>query len=440
MEIIADLEVHSKYSRAVSSSMNIGIIAEWAYKKGINLVGTGDFTHPLWLRELEANLEESGQGVYRLKTREKEQRVNFLLTSEVSCIYSDKGKGKRVHIMVFFPEFKDVRKFNSELLKTNANLFSDGRPIINLSLYQVASLALSVNPKALIIPAHVWTPWFGFYGSESGYDSLKEAFAELEKEIPAVETGLSSDPSMNWRIEELNSKRIVSFGDAHSPQKLGREATVFEISNLSYDAVRKALRGEEPEKISYTIEFYPEEGKYHYTGHRNCKVVYSPEAVRGKGLICPVCGKKLTFGVMSRVEALAGSSIETFSEKDEFGVRWIKAKGKVLENKRPYVMLVPLLEIIAEAVNLGVESQKVIGLYELLINHFGSEFSVLLKTHLEDIEKVGGSRLREAVQKVRSGDIVIKPGYDGVFGTVKIWEEKEKYMNKKLEVNQDSLF
>ncbi|OGM20652.1 hypothetical protein A2714_05715 [Candidatus Woesebacteria bacterium RIFCSPHIGHO2_01_FULL_38_9] len=440
MEIIADLEVHSKYARAVSSMMTPPIIAEWADKKGIDLVGTGDFTHPMWLRELEASLEEVGDGIYRIKSQitSHQSRVSFLLTSEVSCIYTHEGKGRRVHLLVYFPTFNDVHAFNKKLVARGANLFSDGRPIIGLTLKQVAEIALSVNKKALIIPAHVWTPWFGFYGHMSGYDSLHEAFGNLEKYIPAMETGLSSDPAMNWRIEELENKRIVSFGDAHSPQKLGREATVFEVEELTYDAIGRALWGRGPEKISYTIEFYPEEGKYHYSGHRKCNVVYSPNEARKQGLTCPVCGRALTMGVMSRVEQLASQEIETTSEIDKNGVRWIKTTRRVGDSlsRRPYVMLVPLLEIIAESLSTSVTSQKADVLYEHMIEKFGDEFSVLLKTPYKDL-KVVGERIADAILKVRKGDIVIEPGYDGVFGKVKIWRDDE---DKSKPIDQGALF
>src|SRR3990172_12694085 len=360
MQVIADLEVHSKYARAVSPSMDVPTIADWADKKGINLVGAGDFTHPMWLRELEANLEEDAEGIYRLKSQSKDgsplgEKARFLLTSEVSCMYKHGGKGRRVHIMIYMPSFESVKKFNTELTAHGANLFSDGRPIMGLSLAQVAEIAYEANEKALVIPAHVWTPWFGFYGSMSGYDSLMEAFGNLEKYIPAVETGLSSDPAANWRIGELAGKRIVSFGDAHSPQKLGREATVFQIKDSKlkityqdvYDAIWNKTDG--GWEIAYTIEFYPEEGKYHYTGHRSCNIVYSPNEARKWGMTCPTCGRQLTMGVMSRVEAL--SSQEITNDKlqitnDKLGVAWIRdEKGKY----PPYVMLVPLLEILSEA-------------------------------------------------------------------------------------------
>ncbi len=276
-----------------------------------------------------------------------------------------------------------------------------------------------------------WTPWFGIYGANSGYDSLEEAFGNLAKYIPAVETGLSSDPAMNWRMAELTNRSIVSFSDAHSPMKLGREATIFEVKKLSFDEIRKF-------KIAYTIEFYPEEGKYHYTGHRKCGVVYSPNEARKMGLTCPVCGKSLTIGVMGRVEHLATLNIETKSERDKYGVRWIKEKN----GQRPgYVMMVPLSEILAEVLEVGAGSQKVVNSYELLVNNFGSEFMVLLETPVEEIKKFLGERVAEAIAKVRSGDIHIEPGYDGVFGKVKIWPDtsgQESRQNPSLQ--QKSLF
>jgi len=464
MKVIADLEVHSKYARAVSPSMNVPTIHEWALKKGIGLVGTGDFTHPMWLRELEANLEEAGNGVYRLRNskvptfakatagkqlpRPKNGPL-FLLTSEVSCIYSHLGKGRRVHIMVYLPTFSTVKKFNEELTKRGANLFSDGRPIIGLTLAQVTEIALMVEPKAIIIPAHVWTPWFGFYGHMSGYDSLSEAFGDLEKYIPAVETGLSSDPAMNWRIAELERKRIVSFGDAHSPQKLGREATVFQTKKsqpkadrpldekfkISYQDVYDAIwnKTDSDWEIGYTIEFYPEEGKYHYTGHRNCKVVYSPNEARKMGLTCPVCGRTLTIGVMSRVEQLASQEITNDKlqiTKDRFGTQWIRDEK---EKHPPYITLVPLMEIISEALGIGVGSQGVLKAYELLVNTVGSEFKVLLETESKDLEKVTDARIVEGIMKNRSGDISIDPGYDGVFGKVKIWPSTVSATEEKNE-------
>lgn len=420
MEVIADLQLHSRFSRAVSPQMTVPVISEWAAKKGIGLIATGDWTHPIWLRELQGALQEVGDGVFKIKDS-PEDSPRFLLSTEVSSIYSQGGKGRRVHTLIFAPNFEVVEKINKELVVRGANLLSDGRPIVGLTVKNIAEIALGVDERCLIIPAHAWTPYYSIYGSISGFDSIEECFEELSDKIYAIETGLSSDPAMNWRIGELTNRRIVSFSDAHSPQKIGREATVFDLNNLSFSSLRRAITGEGPEKISHTIEFYPEEGKYHYTGHRNCKIVYSPNEARKMGTICPVCGRKLTVGVMSRVESLATQDVETKSSKDEFGVRWISD----LEGKRaPYVMMVPLLEILAEALGASSGSQKVLTAYEQLVHSLDGEFNVLLRTQLADIERVGGARVSEAVAKVRSGDIVIEPGYDGVFGKVKIWKEE----------------
>ena len=414
--------------------MTVSVISEWAGKKGIDLVATGDWTHPIWLRELQASLDEIGQGIYRAKDA-GEYAPNFLLSTEISSIYTQGGRGRRVHTLVFAPSFTVVEKINRELVLRGANLLSDGRPIVGLTAKNVAEIALGVDEKCLIIPAHAWTPHFSIYGAMSGFDSIEECFEELSPNIYAIETGLSSDPAMNWRVGELTNRRIVSFSDAHSPSKLGREATVFDLSTVSFENIRKAISGQAEEKIAYTIEFYPEEGKYHYTGHRNCKVVYSPNEARKLGTVCPVCGRELTLGVSSRVEALATGDVETKSWFDKYGVRWIGDK----EGKRPpYVMLVPLLEILAEALESGVGSQKVLLVYEQLIASCGSEFSTLLSSSLADIERVAGERVSEAIAKVRSGDITIAPGYDGVFGKVKIWKEEEEVVED--DTDQGMLF
>jgi uncharacterized protein (TIGR00375 family) len=432
--VISDLHLHSRFARAVSAQMTVPVISEMAEKKGIGLVGTADFTHPIWLRELQAGLEEAGEGIYRAKEAPK-SAPNFVLSSEISSIYSQGGRGRRIHTLVLAPNFETVEKINHELTIRGANLLSDGRPIVGLTAKNIADLVLSVDPNCLIIPAHAWTPHFSLYGSISGFDSIEECYEDTSVEIFAIETGLSSDPAMNWRIGELGNRRIVSFSDAHSPSKLGREATVFELENVSFDGLRGAIIGEGPGKIAYTIEFYPEEGKYHYTGHRNCNVVYSPNETRKKGNVCPVCGRALTVGVMSRVEALATREVETKSRKDKAGVRWIIDKE---ETEPPYVMMVPLVEIVAEALGSGVASQKVVGMYESMVLSLGTEFKILLETTLPDIERVAGERVAEAVGKVRAGDITIEPGYDGVFGKVKIW--REEVAGNGEESDQETLF
>jgi uncharacterized protein (TIGR00375 family) len=446
MQVITDLQLHSRFSRAVSPKMTIPTISEWADKKGIGLVATGDWTHPIWFRELKATLVEAGEGIYRLAKASKDS-PRFLLSTEISSIYSKGGKTRRVHTLVFAPSLEIVEKINSELTTRGANLLSDGRPIVGLSAKNVAEVVLGVDERCLIIPAHAWTPHFSLYGSLSGFDSIEECFEELSGSIFAIETGLSSDPAMNWRIGELTNRRIVSFSDAHSAPKLGREATVFELPEISYENIRKAITGKSNLKhpsetiptstiqphISFTIEFYPEEGKYHYTGHRKCKVVYSPNEARKKGIICPVCSRPLTVGVMSRVESLATQEAEIKSWKDKAGVRWIGDK----EGKRPpYLMVVPLLEILAEALASSVGSQKVLAVYEQLIASVGSEFEVLLTSEISNIKRLAGEAVGDGVARVRAGDIVIEPGYDGVFGKVKIWKEE---LSEEA-IDQGSLF
>lgn len=416
-------------------------MAKWARRKGIDLLGTGDFTHPLWFRELKANLEETDEGLYRLRG---EEEPLFLLTTEVSSIYSQGGKLRRIHNVIFAPNLSVVEKINETLLKRGVNLSSDGRPIMGLTSEVLAELVLGIDENCLIIPAHVWTPWFSLFGSESGFDSLKECFGKMSPYIYAVETGLSSDPAMNWRISELNNRRIVSFSDAHSGPKLGREATVFAgsengISNFTYEDIQRAIKGESGGlKIAYTIEFHPEEGKYHYTGHRNCKVRQSPEETQKLGKICPVCGKSLTVGVMHRVEQLSESRIQNPEFRmNKSGVRWVVDS----QNKRPpYIMFVPLLEILAESLGSLTSSQKVINEYIKLTDALGGEFNVLLRVDLGEITKISGLKVSDGIAKVRSGDIVVEPGYDGEFGVVKIWSSEPEETTSKEEKSQLNLF
>ncbi len=425
MEIIADLHFHSKYSRAVSQQMVIPEIAKWAEKKGINLLTTADWTHPLWLRELKENLREVEEGIYGLK--DSSSKILFLLGTEISSIYTQEGRSYRIHNLVFAPNFSVVEQINTKLRSLGANLFSDGRPIIGLSSIELAEVVFSCSKDCLLIPAHIWTPWFSLYGSNSGFDSFSDCFGDFAAQIYGIETGLSSNPLMNWRVPDLDQKSILSFSDAHSPSKLGREVTVFKSKEkkVKYQDIFKAIRkdGDSPCQIAYTIEFYPEEGKYHYSGHRNCSVVRSPEEIEKLGNLCSVCGKNLTIGVMSRVEKLAKREIEEKDlkiNKDEFGIKWMSYK------ERPgYIMMVPLSEILAEVFERGVSSKKVEDEYNLLTNNFTNELNFLLKTSFKEIEKVGGQRLALGLKRVREGNIFIKPGYDGLFGQVNVWPEEE---------------
>ncbi len=443
MLVVADLQLHSHFSRAVSKNMTLPAIASWAARKGIGLVATGDWTHPLWMREIERDLEELGNGLLRLKPQGQSPEGAptgaaplFLLATEVSCIYSQGGKGRRVHTLIWVPTLDAARKINQEMTRRGCNLLSDGRPIIGLTSIDVAELVFTIEPKALIIPAHAWTPWFALFGSMSGFDSLSEAFGPWAKQIHAVETGLSSNPAMNWQIAELDTRSIVSFSDAHSGPKLGREATVFDVpeGELSYDAIAEAIKGTTKEKrIAYTIEFYPEEGKYHYTGHRACNIRLTPKESKAKGTVCSVCGKALTQGVMQRVEDLAvrgedALKLTNLSLHEKLGLASsVRIVGSATYPKRPpFVMLVPLLEIIAEALETSVASLKVQALYTKLTNELGSEFHILLATGAAAIAKIAGGRVSAGVEKVRTGNIHIDPGYDGVFGVVKLWQEGEE--------------
>lgn len=453
MKVVADLQLHSKYSRAVSQQMILPEIARWARLKGVEVVATGDWTHPLWFREIVSSLEEDGSGLLKLKAENAKSKTEveefesntpgvdpvFLLSTEVSSIYTQGGKGRRIHTLIWAPSLSTAEKINAELMRRGANLLSDGRPIIGLSSIAVAELVLSIDPTCLVIPAHAWTPWFSLYGSESGFDSIDECFGPFSKYIYAIETGLSSDPAMNWRIKELDDRAILSFSDAHSGAKLGREATIFNLEELSYKAIREAIvdgvSRKTPSKntISATIEFYPEEGKYHYTGHRNCKVRQTPEETRTQGMNCPVCKRKLTVGVMHRVDELASRSEEEVgSFRDGM---WVRSKN--FPRRPPYTMMVPLQEIIAEAVRTLVGSQKVQSEYIKLVEQLGGEFQVLLKADFADIAKISGEKIAEGIENVRQGQITVDPGYDGVFGKVAIYKEEEKKEEVK---NQMSLF
>jgi uncharacterized protein (TIGR00375 family) len=433
MRVIADLQLHSKYSRAVSKDMILPQICAWTKRKGMGLVATGDWTHPLWMKEIQENLEELGNGLLKLKTATDDDPL-FMLATEVSCIYSQNGKGRRVHTLIWVPSLASAVKINKEMTKQGCNLMSDGRPIIGLTSMQVAELVFTIDPHAIIIPAHAWTPWFSVYGSMSGFDSVEEAFGPYAKHIYAVETGLSSNPSMNWRIKELDKRSIVSFSDAHSGPKLGRESTVFEIPDgkLSYGAIEEALKQKGDSRIAYTIEFYPEEGKYHWSGHRACNIRWSPQDTAKNGTSCPVCGKTLTQGVEQRVGELAGRSekdLKLVVEKQavvEDGAVVQVTKSEAFPKRPPFVMLVPLVEIIAECIGSPVTSPKVQTPYRQLTDGLGGEFNVLLRAKHAEIEQIAGERIAVGIEKVRMGDIVIDPGYDGVFGVVKLWREGEE--------------
>lgn len=446
MEFVADLHLHSKYSRAVSQQMMLSEMANAAKQKGIDIVSASDFTHPLWFKEMQRLLEERSDGLYGLKTSPSGQKEPlFLLSVEIASIYKQGEKLRRIHSLVFAPNLEVAQQINKELVKRGCNLMSDGRPIIGLSAKQLLELVLEIDERCLFIPAHAWTPHFGVYGSASGFDSLDEAFGELSGYIYGIETGLSSDPQMNWQIKELQQRSILSFSDAHSLPKMGRELTVFvtktdEKQTISYEDIRLAIMRQSSKlRIGYSVEFYPEEGKYHFSGHRNCKVSIDPMKVSSDGNICSVCKRRLTEGVLFRVQQLSDKTLlgRAAVKINTYGLKWFVDKKKQFP---PYVKLVPLNEIIAESLSSTVFSQKVKDMFSLLCEQFSSELTVLLKTPIADIQKVGGAKVADGIQRVRGGDIVIDPGYDGEYGKVAIWPEKEPAVEKhKEDISQLSL-
>jgi len=415
MKIIADLHIHSRFSRATARDITVENLNLWMKKKGINVLGTGDFTHPQWLKELKANLEPAEPGLYQLKSENDLKNSNrFILTTEISCIYSQGGKTRRIHHLILSPSFEIVDKINVAL-SWHGNLTSDGRPILGLSTIELAKLLFNISSEIVIIPAHIWTPWFSLFGSMSGFDTLEECFGgELTQKIFAIETGLSSDPQMNWRLSQLDNLAIISNSDSHSLSKIGREANVFD-TELSYndliDAIKYGIPSnyqKNPNKFLFTIEFFPEEGKYHYDGHRLCNIVLSPTESKKINNLCPKCHRPLTIGVMHRVEDLA--------DRDQ---------NYIAPDRPPYKRLVPLEEILAEILKVMPHSKKVQNEYERLIRIFGNELNILLDAALNEIEKESSFELKEAIKRVREGYLNIQPGFDGEYGKIKIFGETE---------------
>jgi uncharacterized protein (TIGR00375 family) len=395
MRIIADLHLHSKFSRATSREMDVEHLATWCGLKGITLVGTGDFTHPVWLRELRAKLRPTGRGLFTHGGQ------HFMLTVEVSNIYPQGGRLRKIHNLLLAPSFEVVDRINAVLARFGS-LMADGRPTLSLPSDKLVEYVMEISPDCMVIPAHVWTPWFSLYGSNSGFDALAECFGDQARHIHAVETGLSSDPPMNWRLSELDRVTLVSNSDAHSPAKLGREANVLECE-LDYREILGVLRGRDRSRFLFTIEFFPEEGKYHFDGHRACNQRLSPRETRALGGICPACGRPLTVGVMSRVEALA--------DREE-----APQEGRI-----PFRNLVPLEEIIAEALGAQPGTAAVRAEYLRLVQALGGEFAVLLDVPLGEVARHTQPRVVEGLRRVRDGRVVIRPGYDGVFGEIHIF-------------------
>jgi uncharacterized protein (TIGR00375 family) len=400
MRIIADLHLHSRYSRATSRDMDVEHMARWAKIKGITLLGTGDFTHPVWLRELRAKLTPTDRGLFTY------DGSHFMLTVEVSNIYSTGGRLRKIHNVIFAPSFEVVDKINA-VLGRFGNLMADGRPTLTVPTDRMVEYLMEISPDCMLVPAHAWTPWFSLYGSMSGFDAIAECFGDQLRHIAAVETGLSSDPPMNWRLSELDRVMLISNSDAHSPAKLGREANVF-ACELDYFEILRLLREKDTTKFLYTIEFFPEEGKYHVDGHRNCNRRMTPRETKAHGGRCPVCGKPPTVGVLHRVEDLAD-----------------REEGFVPEGAVPYRNLIPLEEIIAEANGSKPGTVGVREEYYRLCTAFGGEFTVLLDAPIEDVFKLSSARIAEGLRRVREGRVSIAPGYDGVFGEISIFKDGE---------------
>lgn len=428
MNLVIDFHLHSKYSRAVSKDMVLEKMAKMAEIKGIDILACGDFTHPDWFDEIKNNLETEEKGIYKIKNGISKTR--FILGTEIACIYSQKGKSRRVHILVFAPDILTVEEINRELRKRGCNLKSDGRPIIGLSLIELFKMLFSINKKIIVIPAHIWTPWYGLLGEKSGFESLRESCGIYAENIFAIETGLSSDPEMNYKINELKKLSIVSFSDAHSLAKLGREVTILSSNNkkkFNYEDFFWSLQKKGEWKVKSTVEFYPEEGKYHIDGHRNCKVSMMPKKSSKIGKICPVCGKKLTGGVLGRVNEIANNR-QLATKKIENGIAIYS-----FENGVNYVKMVPLVEILAQILKKGVKTKTVELKYQEMIKKFGNEIKILLKTEIKKIYD-WNKKIGKGIEKVRMGDILVNPGYDGVFGEVKIDEtEASKKTTKQIE-------
>lgn len=419
MKIIADFHIHSRFARATSKDMNLENLDLWAQKKGIQVMGTGDFTHPMWVKELQAELEPAEQGLYK---RKGGGETRFVFSSEISCIYSKGGQVRKIHLILLVPSLAAVEKINTHLGWVG-NLKSDGRPILGIDAKEVVKIALEADPSCMVVCAHAWTPWFSIFGSKSGFNSLQECFDEYTKHIYAIETGLSSDPAMNWRLSALDNITLLSNSDSHSLEKIGREVNVFD-TELSYPAIREAIKTKDPKKFLFTAEFFPEEGKYHYDGHRLCNVALSPEESKKQDNTCHVCKRPLTIGVLNRVAELA--------DRPAFDT---SSAGKP-EGAIPYKSLIPLQEIIADAMHQGVGTKQGKAEYEKLISAFGNEFAVLLDIKKEDLAKATLPEIAEGITRVREGKVRIEPGYDGEYGKIQIFEEGEQ----KTVTSQKSLF
>lgn len=425
MKFIADFHVHSHFSRATAKNSDFENLYISAQLKGLSVIGTGDFTHPGWFAEIKEKLIPAEPGMFRLKDeisrlcdqevpKSCRRKVRFMLVSEISNIYKKNNKTRKNHNLVFLSDLNQAENFNSKLDKIG-NIKSDGRPILGLDARDLLEILLETSDQAFLIPAHIWTPWFSLLGSKSGFDSIDECFEDLTPFIFAIETGLSSDPAMNWRVSALDNLTLVSNSDAHSPLKLGREANLFD-TDISYSAIRSAIKSGDPERFLGTLEFFPEEGKYHLDGHRNCDVRSWPDKTREQGGICPICEKPMTLGVLYRVEELSDRPV-----------------GGKPKKYHSYSNIIPLVEILSEVLKVGPNSKKVMGNYRDLLEKLGPEFDILTTLKRDVIDTAGLPLLGEAITRVRQNKIDLLPGYDGEFGKIKIFRKDER---KKLQAQK----
>ena len=409
MRQIIDFHIHSKYARATSKFFELDVMVKWAEIKGVDIISCADFTHPRWYKNLQKNLEEdNNSSLYKLKNLDS--KVRFIISTEVSCIYRQNDKTRRVHLCILMPNLEAAGKFNQTLADRGAKLASDGRPILGMSAKDVLQIMLDIDKRAMMIPAHAWTPWFAVFGSKSGFDSLKECFEELTPHIKAIETGLSSDPIMNWRLSELEDITLVSNSDAHSGPQIGREANVMELRERTYNEIIDIIASKDKSRFLYTIEFYPEEGMYHVDGHRDCGFSCSPaESQKLKGL-CPKCKKPLTIGVLAQVDKLAN-----IREKDIDKTKHI-----------PYKSIVPLPNIIADYFGMGKQSKRVQNLFLDIVSKADNEFQVLLDLSEAELKTIMPDILANGIIKMRQDKIKLTPGFDGEYGKVVIFSDDER--------------
>lgn len=422
MFYIADLHIHSRYAQACSKNLNLETLYQWARIKGIRVVGTGDFTHPAWFNELQQKLVPDGNGLFRLKeppkepalpgTKVKELDVRFCLSTEVSSVYNYGNRLRKNHNLIYAPDFETVQRINQRLAQYG-NLAADGRPTVSLPSRDVLETVLQTSPQAHLVPAHAWTPWFSTLGSRGGYDSVEDCFRDLTPHIFALETGLSSDPAMNWQWSRLDRFTLISNSDAHSPQKLGREATLFD-TDLGYEALFNALQTGKGFKGTY--EFFPEEGKYFYDGHRNCNISFTPQQSAASKGICPHCGRPLTIGVLNRVETLADRPAPQ------------KPAGAA-----GFQYIIPLPEILSEIHGTAPESKKVQQAFSTTISQFGNEFDLLNEIPVADISRYDAT-LAEAIHRMRRQQVIRIPGYDGVYGSIQLFKKDEHHSPQSQQI------